>query len=369
MNQGDGVPHDPDGPSDEEDFDDSSALQYALQAFRLSQRLLASFDFSAIAAAQRSIADPGIVNAVQKSVNFSALQNIAQSIQAASGYAAIPAVDSKWMDQLTKSIDVSAIAHANELILNSAAFVAANQRQAAMLASIAAKFDYATLTKQLSSVMSGVDWSELQKAIESWLPPNLRSILDLDKVAQLSLEEGLPLAWVPRAEIVQELTSAATPDDRLRILSERFEEILDDCEAALLPISHDWANQSRSALSALHQSGLEGPAQSHAGNIIDSVVIAILGRGGRDIAKQRAEEPYEDLLVHSAAENLVLRPLFLGFVNWYPHNDDPIPAHFARHPTAHAVGHVGVFSRQNALIAVMLATSLTLQFWNEPGAP
>jgi hypothetical protein len=374
MDQDDEPPNQPGGPgdeedSDEEDFDYSPALRSALEAFRQNQRLLASFDFSAITAAQRSIANTGVFNAIQKSVDFSALQNIAQSIQAASSFAAIPVVDPKWMDQLTKSIDVSAIARANELILNSAAFVAASQQQTELLASIAAKFDYAALTKQLSSVLSGVDWSELQKAIENWLPPNLRSVHDLDKAAQLSLEEGLPLAWIPRAEIVQELTSAATPDDRLHILSERFEEILDDCEAVLLPISHDWANQCRSALSALRQPGLEGPAQSHAGNIIDSVVLAILGGGGRDIAKQRAEEPYEDLPLHVAVENLVLRPLFLGFVKWYPHNDDPIPAHFARHPTAHAVGHVGVFSRQNALIAVMLATSLTLQFWDDPDAP
>ena len=374
MDQDDELPNQPGGDgdeedSDEEDLDDSPALRSALEAFRQNQRLLASFDFSVITAAQRSIADSGVFNAIQKSVDFSALQNIAQSIQAASSFAAVPVVDPKWMDQLTKSIDVSAIARANELILNSAAFVAASQQQTELLASIAAKFDYAALTKQLSSVLSGVDWSELQKAIESWLPPNLRSVHDLDKAAQLSLDEGLPLAWIPRAEIVQELTSAATPDDRLHILSERFEEILDDCEAVLLPISHDWANQCRSALSALRQPGLEGPAQSHAGNIIDSVVLAILGGGGRVIAKQRAEEPYEDLPLHVAVENLVLRPLFLGFVKWYPHNGDPIPAHFARHPTAHAVGHVGVFSRQNALIAVMLATSLTLQFWDDPDAP
>jgi hypothetical protein len=369
----------PDLPDDDEDEEDSNeedlpdipALRSALDAFSRSQRLLASLDLSVFAAAQRTIDDSGILDAVadiQRSVNFSALQDVAKSIQLASSIA-VPVIDPKWIEQLTKSIDVSAIARANELILANSAVVAASQQQADALAAIAAKFDYSALTKQLSSVFEGFDWEALRRAVESWLPSNLRSAHDLDTVARLSLDEGLPLAWVPRAEIVQELTSAATPEDRLRILSEHFDEILDDCESVLTDISHDWANQCRSALSALRQPGLEGPAQSHAGNIIDSVVLAILGRKGRDIAVQRAEEPYEDLPLHVAVENLVLRPLFLGFAQWYPHNRDPIPTHFARHPTAHAVGHVGVFSRQNALIAVMLATSLTVQFWEEPAAP
>ena len=351
-----------------EDLNDNR-LRAALASFRQNQRLLASFDSGAVAA-QRAVANSGVFDAIQKSVNFSVLQAAVQIIKAAPSPTAILAADPKWLEQLTKSIDISAITQANNLILRNAALVAASQPNAEVLASIAAKFDYSALTKQLSSVLDGIDWAGLQRAVENWLPSNLRSTNELDEVARLSLSEGLPLAWVPRAEIVQELTSATTPDDRLRILAERFEEILDDCEAVLLPISHEWASQCRSALSALRQPGLEGPAQSHAGNIIDSVVLAILGEdGGRGIATERAEEPYEDLPMWVAGENLVLRPLFLGFVHWHPGKGDPIPPHFGRHLTAHAVGYVGVFSRQYALIAVMLATSLTAQFWDNPAAP
>jgi hypothetical protein len=360
-----------DKDSGEEDLEDSPTLRSALDAFSLNQRILASIDLSAVAAAQRAIASSGVLDAianVQRSVDFSALQDVARSIQLTSSLAS-PVVDPKWIEQLTKSIDVSAIVRANELLLSNASVVATSQQQVTALAAIAAKFDYSALTGQLSSVLERFNWEALRKAVQSWLPSNLGSARDLDVVARLSLEEGLPLAWVPRAEIVQELTSAATPEERRRILSEHFDEILDDCEAVLADVSHDWADECRNALRALRQPGLEGPAQSHAGNIIDSVVLAILGRKGRDIAVQRAEEPYQDLPLHVAVENLVLRPLFLGFARWYPHSGDPVPAHFARHPTAHAVGHVGVFSRQNALIVVMLATSLTVQFWEEPDAP
>jgi hypothetical protein len=371
-------PTDPDDDGDEEDsydedLDDSPALRSALEAFRQNQRILASFDFGAIDAAQRAIADSGIlraIDAIEKSVNFSALQDVAKSIQAASSFAAIPVVDTKWMDQLTKSLDVSAFTRANDLILNNAAFLAARQHQADVLASIAAQLDYSALTKQLSSLLDGVDWAELQKAVESWLPPNLRSAHDLDKIAQLSFDEGLPLAWVPRAEIVLELTSAATPEDRLLILLAHFDNILDDCEGALAGISHDWANQCRTALSGMRQPGLEALSQSHAGNIVDSIVLAILGGDhGRQVAQQRASEPYDDLPLHVAVENLVLRPLHHGFAQWHAGNSDPIPTRFARHATAHAVGQPDVFTREHALVAVMLATSLTCQFWDDPGAP
>ena len=66
--------------------------------------------------------------------------------------------------------------------------------------------------------------------------------------------------------------------------------------------------------------------------------------------------------IQLAAENLSLRPLFLAFVKWSPDSGEPLPERFARHVTAHAVGHAGVFNSSSALVAVMLATSLTVQY-------
>jgi hypothetical protein len=343
-------------------------LQAALETFRQQQRLLASLDLRAITGAHQMIVNSDVLASIEKSVDFSALQDTVASIEAASGLAAVPTIDPGWTDQLTKSIDVSAITRANERILNDASMLEAVQRQTDALAGIAASIDYSALTSQLSSVLDGIDWDKFRKDLDSWLPANLRSADDLDAVARIALEDGLPLVWIPRAEIVDELTGAATPEDRLRILSDHSKEVLDDCEAVLRPISHEWSDQCGSAIEAL-RAGHHGPAQSHAGGIIDSIVLAVLGGNGRQVAKQRAEDPYDDLPLRVAIENFVLRPLFRGFVRWFPGGGLPVPNHFARHPTAHAVGHAGVFSEQNALIAVMLATSLTAQFWDDPAAP
>ncbi|HUY08010.1 MAG TPA: hypothetical protein VMW80_00955 [Candidatus Dormibacteraeota bacterium] len=359
-------------PSD--DGEPTNPLEAALDAFSQQQRLLASFDFSALSAAQSVMADIAkmhndLAKTVLSSVNFGHLQETTRAITAAASLAPIARIDNTWLEQLSKSLDFSAITRANELILNNAAFSAASQIQRETFASISRTLDYSALTEQLSSVLQGIDWGMLTGDLDNWLPENLREGDELEEVARLALEEGLPLAWVPRAEFVHSLVNAKSKEERSRILSEHLAEILDDCDAVLNSIDHDWASQCRSAIVVLRQPGLEAPAQSHAGNILDSIVLATLGGKGRDEAARRASAPYDDLPLRVAVENLVLRPLFLGFAQWWPAHGDPIPGHFARHATAHAVGQPGVFTRENALIAVMLATSLTVQFWQDAGAP
>jgi len=358
---------------DEDDAPESAhpVLRSALDAFQQQQRLLASFDFSALAGVHDAIARSGIMHAVediQKSVNFTAMQDVAQSMDLASQFVVPPVVQPEVLQQLAATIDLSAIQRANDLILGDAAIWDASRKQAEEIAAITAKFDYSALVEQFTSALAGINWDQLREAFERWLPSNLRSVSDLDDVARIALDEGLPLAWVPRREVLEELLVAPNQEKRLRILEAHADDILNDCESVLQDIAPEWGNQCRSAISALRH-GLEAPAQSHAGNIVDSIIYAVLGSGGRDKAKQRAQEDSDDLPIQVAMENLVLRPLFLGFIRWFPGQDDPIPDHFARHATAHAVGQPGVFSRTNALIAVMLATSLTVQFWDDPTAP
>jgi hypothetical protein len=64
-----------------------------------------------------------------------------------------------------------------------------------------------------------------------------------------------------------------------------------------------------------------------------------MGRNGREYAKKRAEEGLDDLPLQLAAESLTLRPLFRAFTTWWPTSGDAPPDHFARHATAHAIGH------------------------------
>ena len=210
------------------------------------------------------------------------------------------------------------------------------------------------------------DFRHWAETLKRCLPDNLHSMRDLGDTYDIALDEGIPFSWVPRPEIVTALIEAGSPQERLRILSERQADVLEDCDKALAPLQGERATQCRSAVDALRR-GSYGPAQSHASNIVDSIVLDLEVDQPRQAAVKKARKDIDDLSLRLAAEMLTLRPLALALVPWWRRSGAPIPPHYSRHVTAHAVGQSGVFDPQYALIAVMLATSLVTQF--ERGLP
>ena len=217
------------------------------------------------------------------------------------------------------------------------------------------------LRESFTRIVPSWDFPRWQDIVRQWMPDNLHEVPDLNSVATVALEEGLPLCWVPRPEIVAALIEAEGPEARLTIIAERWDDILDDCEARLDVIAHEWSKQCSEAVRALRL-GLSGPAQSHAANIVDSIVVSRFGNGGRRATKEHASENLGDQPLQRAAEYLTVLPLVRALTAWWPYADAAPPDHFSRHATTHAVGHAGVFAPHLAMTAVMLATSLTVQF-------
>ena len=340
-----------------------------LEAFAALQRNLAVTNFSALAATQRAIeqsarlpdfaaAQDAIAKSFARSIDFASLTATLKTLDEAAERTA--AVVEQWSDSLRTAINLSALRDALEASASLVEFSAIGEA----LAEVAPPGDLlGQFAERITLSLPEIDFSDLLTRWidegDRWIPANLHNVQDLDEVAAISLDEGIPLSWVPRAEIVSCLLEADSPGARLQILTERRDDILDDCEAALSNSSHEWAVQCRSAIQAIRL-GLYGPAQSHASNIIDSIVLAL--PGARSHAVERAQHDLANEPLRLVAENLTLRPLFRALTNWWPDSDIPPPARFARHPTSHAVGHSGVFDPLYALIAVMLATSLTVQY-------
>lgn len=266
----------------------------------------------------------------------------------------------RMLESLAGSLNIDALTNANAL-LSAASFPTMTAAQTVLADTLNAH------TQEWLRSFHTIDFEKLVEGLDRWLPENLRGELDLEAVASIALDEGIPLCWIPRTEIVRSLLDACTPEDRLTMLDNYRDEIVDDCAEKLADVPHQWARECEEAIAAL-RIPLDGPAQSHAAGIIDSIVLCTLGARGRELAKSRAKEDWEDLAIRVAGENLVLRPLYRALVTWFPNNGTPIPDHFARHPTAHAVGQRGLFQARHALIAVMLAVSLTAQFWDDPAA-
>lgn len=225
--------------------------------------------------------------------------------------------------------------------------------------------------------------SNVVQTAQDAIPPNLHGLGDVRDVLTLTHAEGLPLVWVPRHEILLLLIEAPDADSRREILLLHRDEILEDCVtvledieplrndcvSTLPPMCLEWAKESGEAARAL-QMGLVGPAQSHAANVTDGIVphmswfLADKPKRGHTI--KRASEDVDDVASLALLMNhLALRPLVRAYRRWHPDSDQPPPDQFARHVTAHGVGHPNVFNEYNALLAVMLAVSLTRQLCHE----
>jgi hypothetical protein len=373
------VPGDPDeqnevGTSDRGEPAESGSVFRAsipsLDAFAAIQRSLASIDFSAVQAAQRAFEHTGALKKIieaqeaiakdfARSIDFSGIAATHKAIVDAGLAMQAVGAQKQWADSLAKSLDFAAL---NRAVSSSAALHEWTRTSAAFNESLRTQTElFARVAEGITFQLPTIDIPGLLTALDRWLPINLRDFVALDVVATVALDEGIPLSWVPRTEIVILLIEADGPAARVGILADRRDDILDDCEEALAPIAHEWAVQCRSALAAM-RANLDGPAQSHASNIIDSIVLGLHGKNGREHAKFRAQEEFDRLPLQLAAENLSLRPLFRAFTTWFPNTGIDPPDYFSRHATSHAVGHPGVFAPVSALVAVMLATSLTVQY-------
>lgn len=348
----------------------------SLTAFQDLQRTIAGFDFGFLPAIQdaarmvESFQDRnGLANieafqrsageSFAKSVDFSEVSRLA-----AQAYDISSAAGTKELvEGIARSLDLPALEAARQAVINyQMPFLDESSRRAAQ-----------AIVDQFGDIVARVqlfDFDRFSEGLERWIPDNLRSlddIDDLDHAARIALEEGIPLGWVPRREIVQELVGAPDAESRLSILSRRSADILDDCQAVLEEIPHRWAHEASECVRA-YRSDFVGPAQSHAGNIVDSIVLRVFGQQGREFTKDRARDDFDDVTLRVIGEAIVVRPLLRAFTTWYPDGGIPPPEYFARHATAHAVGHEGLFSELNGLVAVMLATSMTVQFWEDPAA-
>lgn len=345
----------------------------SLGQFATIQRQLATIDFAALSAAQQAVeaATAGNISRIAAIQNDIA-QNFARSVDLAAvaqahkllcetGATASAAIAQKrWAESLTSSIHLPALRAALE---STSALDAYAKSAFSDLLRQQTRDILSRIGPTITIALPKIDFTSLREALDRWIPTNLRGLseTDLDAAAAVALDEGIPVSWIPRAEIVIVLVNAHDAATRLKVLEARRDEILDDCETALSVISHEWAVQCREATSAL-RAGFGAAAQSHASNIIDSIVLGLHGRKGRDRAKESAQEDFDDLPLQVAAENLTIRPLFRAFTPWWPDTGEDPPEYFARHATSHAVGHVGVFAPLSALVAVMLATSLTVQY-------
>jgi hypothetical protein len=215
------------------------------------------------------------------------------------------------------------------------------------------------LTENLIKFVRGMDWEKLARRAQ--MPSNWPDGLseNLSRLVEIVNGEGIPVAWVPRAPILEALISAESSTARSELLISRRDEILEDCE--------DWAEHLDDELVLAHlpvakkvlracRDGHWEVAAISAVFVVHTIVESLQWVSDR----QRVEKHHRltmDLPFSKLLEQATRAPLVLFYDDWSPKSGKPRPTHLTRHVVSHQLGEDQVSAR-NCVVAVMLMTSL-----------
>lgn len=203
------------------------------------------------------------------------------------------------------------------------------------------------------------DFSKIFEKISEASPPNWPEDIDFDLAESILNTEGIPLVWVPRAEIITSMLVANDRIARLQILVDHREDVLHDCREALHRITHtsftDQLPLAKRVVAAL-EAGFDEPAQALAVTVTETAVAATISGNYGKVKKQVHlnfdQIPYTLMRIQAA-----LAPIGVFYTSWYAHENKPRPAELSRHVTVHAAS-TDHYTEANALVAVMLMASV-----------
>ncbi|POG43093.1 hypothetical protein BV881_33760 [Streptomyces sp. ZL-24] len=206
--------------------------------------------------------------------------------------------------------------------------------------------------------------------LDAMMPGNWRGQrLDYRDMVRL-MQEGVPLAWVPPADVIRQLLAADGASSRSKVIDDCRPEILASCREALAEVTDQRLAAQRELLEECARAikgGMFSSAQALAANVWDTLMRGIAfanpdlltskgtwsyGHIKRNVPSVEAEE---DATIGEFRRAVVFLPLAKTLEEfWHPR---PVPPSFNRHATAHATGSVQ-YTASNAMTALMLAVSV-----------
>lgn len=211
-------------------------------------------------------------------------------------------------------------------------------------------------------------------------PPNWPATLTLDLhlIDEIGTVDGIPIVYVPRAEIVEELIVATTSQKRFEVIDARGDDIVEDCDKALSAATHadlnDGPDLTMAAIKAYRDGHYEA-AQTLAVAVCDTYLKAEFERNGRGYGKitenLEAEIDEREVLYDALRIALPLGPAIRFLERWQGDGATNAPNQLNRHVTSHFATRDHLH-RRNATIAIMLASSLSVTLnviWNTSGTP
>lgn len=198
------------------------------------------------------------------------------------------------------------------------------------------------------------------------LPPNLRAVSDditARDVLNFLEEEGIPLYLIPRAAIGRRLVLAKNHASRRKVLNDRFNDIVDDCDAlidtCITPIVATEVQFVRDGIGAL-RAGHHASAQAIFTVILDTLISRFYpDRNERKLITNRKKNaPMPDKISDMDIRRAyVWLPVWNAHQEYWQHKGDRIPNDYSRHATVHGVSKTQ-FNKRNCVQSLMLASSL-----------
>ena len=213
---------------------------------------------------------------------------------------------------------------------------------------------YAGLYSSISDM-----FEPMMQRLREALPPNWPESGGMfDLGLDIIRDEGVPLVWVPRKEIITELLEAPDRNSRLGILLARKVDVIEDCRGVLEDVTCDsFAEQVtllRRAVDAL-EAGHDEAAQALAVVVTETAVTRSIG--GYKKVKKEVVVDLGDMPLFALRVRAALLPLASFYTDWYPNKGAPPPELLSRHATVHQADSVH-YTSSNAVLAVMLGTSV-----------
>ncbi|MBO3752178.1 hypothetical protein J5X84_39470 [Streptosporangiaceae bacterium NEAU-GS5] len=203
------------------------------------------------------------------------------------------------------------------------------------------------------------DFEQISEWVEEKIPPNwLGADYNLEKVEEIVSRDGIPITWVPRAQIVTELMQASDRAGRVAILVLRREEVMQDCLDCLDGVSHRRLREPAAMASkaiAAWRDGHDEAAQTLAACITEALIVRVWGKTG--VAKNKATIDWDSLTFGRLKMAAAMAPIVRFYTPWWPSSGLPPLTELSRHTTVHWPSPVQC-NAKNCTIAIMLLCSL-----------
>jgi hypothetical protein len=224
-----------------------------------------------------------------------------------------------------------------------------------------------------AGLLGGIDFAKLFDELnitdlDGFYPPNWPPNVALDTITEVINDDGIPIVWVPRESIVEQVLAAGSRPERIAILLEHSADVAADCRAVLDEITEPTlAGQvplAVRALEAIADGHLEA-AQALATVVTETVVAGALSGKYEEVKKvvrfDHNKVPWTRLRLAAA-----LGPIHRFYTPWFKSSGAPAPEGLSRHVTVHGA-NVSHYTPGNALVAVLLVTSVlrAIQEWQE----